>query len=83
MIENIVGKGENAGHQHFLLFPQCFQNASFQGSLKVRILWKRVKAMRRLKTSRICTTLLHYGSFPFTFVVGSESRPSSCGIYVT
>ena len=23
-IENILGKGENAGHQHFLLFPQCF-----------------------------------------------------------
>ena len=23
--ENIVGKGENAGNQHFLLFPQCFQ----------------------------------------------------------
>ena len=23
--ENIVGKGENAGYQHFLLFPQCFQ----------------------------------------------------------
>ena len=22
--ENIVGKGENAGKQHFLLFPQCF-----------------------------------------------------------
>ena len=21
---NIVGKGENAGNQHFLLFPQCF-----------------------------------------------------------
>ena len=21
---NIVGKGENAGYQHFLLFPQCF-----------------------------------------------------------
>ena len=27
-IENIVGKGENAGYQHFLLFPQCFQKAS-------------------------------------------------------
>ena len=27
--ENIVGKGENAGHQHFLLFLQCFQKASF------------------------------------------------------
>ena len=23
--ENIVGKGENAGYQHFLLFPQSFQ----------------------------------------------------------
>ena len=22
--ENIVAKGENAGNQHFLLFPQCF-----------------------------------------------------------
>ena len=25
---------ENAGYQHFLLFPQCFQKASFAGSLK-------------------------------------------------
>ena len=22
--QNIEGKGENAGNQHFLLFPQCF-----------------------------------------------------------
>ena len=27
-VENIVGKGENAGHQHFLLFPQYFQKLS-------------------------------------------------------
>ena len=27
--ENIVGKGQNAGYQHFLLFPQCCQKASF------------------------------------------------------
>ena len=32
-IENIVVKGENAGYQHFLLFPQCFQKASFPGLL--------------------------------------------------
>ena len=38
-VENIVGKGENAGHQHFLLFPQCFQKASFPGSIKVGIVW--------------------------------------------
>ena len=29
-VEN-VGKAENAGHQHFLLFPQCFQKASLSG----------------------------------------------------
>ena len=27
-VENFVGKGENAGYQHFLLFLQCFQKAS-------------------------------------------------------
>ena len=36
--ENIVEKGENAGNQHFLLFPQCFlpfskQNSIFQSHL--------------------------------------------------
>ena len=36
-VENIVEKGENVGHQHFLLFPKCFQKASFSRSLKVRI----------------------------------------------
>ena len=41
-VENIVGKGENAGNQHFLLFPQCFQKPSLSGPLKVGILWKIV-----------------------------------------
>ena len=31
-VENIAGKGENAGYQHFLLFPQCFLKATFSGS---------------------------------------------------
>ena len=38
-VEIIVGKGENAGYQHFLLFPQICQNASFPGSLNVGIVW--------------------------------------------
>ena len=42
-VENIVGKGENAGYQHFLLFLQCFQKGFYLGSLKVVIAWKRVK----------------------------------------
>ena len=36
-LENIVGKGENAGYQYFLLFQQCFQKLSFPEVLKVRI----------------------------------------------
>ena len=31
--ENIVGKGENAGNQHFLLFPNCFLPYQRQKSL--------------------------------------------------
>ena len=38
-IENILGKGENAGYQHFLLFPKCFQKPPSLGSLKVGIVW--------------------------------------------
>ena len=38
-LENIFGKGENAGYQHFLLFQQCFQKLSFPEVLKVRIVW--------------------------------------------
>ena len=26
-VENILGKGQNAGYQHFLLFPKCFQSS--------------------------------------------------------
>ena len=38
-----MGKGENAGYQHFLIFPQYFQKASLIGSLKVVTVWYRVK----------------------------------------
>ena len=35
--ENISGKGENAGYQHFLLFQKCFQQPHSLGPLKVGI----------------------------------------------
>ena len=38
-VENIEGKGENAGYQHFLLFPLRFQKAFYPGMLKVGIVW--------------------------------------------
>ena len=37
--ENIVEKEENAGYQHFLLFPQCFQKAFSSSASKVVIVW--------------------------------------------
>ena len=37
--EKNVGKGENAGYQHFILFPHHFQKASFPGLLKFGIVW--------------------------------------------
>ena len=44
-VENIVGKGENAGYQHFSLFPLCFQKTSFTRSLKVGIVWYTVRSV--------------------------------------
>ena len=38
-IENIVGKEENAGYQHFLLLPQCFQKVFSSRASKVVIVW--------------------------------------------
>ena len=38
-----MGKRENAGYQHFLLFPQCFQKPPFSGSLTVWTVWKSSK----------------------------------------
>ena len=38
-VENIVGKGENAGYQHFFFFPLFFLKVFSLGSLKVKIVW--------------------------------------------
>ena len=43
-LENIVGKGENAGKQHFLLFPQFFLPCQ-----------KKIKKKKK-KKKKNCTT---------------------------
>ena len=56
-IKNIEGKGENAGYQHFLLFPQCFppyQREMYHLNsencrLQMLIFEKRLKFCRLLK----------------------------------
>ena len=37
-----MGKGKIAHHKQFLLFPQCFQKACFQGASKGVIVWEWV-----------------------------------------
>ena len=44
-VENIVGNGENAGHQHFLLFPQCFEKAPLPDVSKGVIVWEWVNSL--------------------------------------
>ena len=44
-VENIVGEGENADNQHFLLFPQCFRKPSCLRSLEVGIV-KELKCVK-------------------------------------
>ena len=36
-------KGENAGYQHLLFSPQCFEKASFPDMSKGVIVWEWVK----------------------------------------
>ena len=35
-VENIVGKGENAGYQHFLLCRQCLQKVFYSRVVRSR-----------------------------------------------
>ena len=49
-IENFVGKGENAGNQHFLLFPQCFQKLSLPVDVSTQIF--SVKGQKALEVYR-------------------------------
>ena len=41
--ENIMEKGENAGNQHFLLFPQCFLSFSNRISISYFNLFCRLQ----------------------------------------
>ena len=47
-----MGKEETVGHQHFLLFPQCFQNPSPKRSFNVRVCCKHsaYRLLSRVKT---------------------------------
>ena len=51
-VVNIVGKGENAGYQHFLLFLQCLKKKTFffkiykSWDCVVRVKWTKKSSLR-------------------------------------
>ena len=51
----MVGKGEIARYEQFLLLPHCFQKACFPGSSKGVIAWEWVKPF--IAHSQILTAL--------------------------
>ena len=61
-VENIVGKGENDGYQHFLLFPQCFQKASFPEVSKGVIVreWVKQWLLSTLVHDYLLTKINHF-----------------------
>ena len=59
-VENIVAKGENAGYQHFLLFPQCFKGLLPQGCKNSVVCVKRLVAFQLLSANASIWTSLKY-----------------------
>ena len=56
-VKNTVGKGEIARYEQFLLFPQCFQKASFQGASKGVIVREWVKKQFQFQYERALPVL--------------------------
>ena len=61
----MVGKGENAGNQHFLLYPSCFQNVLYvkvkKRKVKVKGQEKVVKGSRmKLNLHKTCANEVKY-----------------------
>ena len=50
-LENIVEKGDNPASQHFLPFPQCFQEPSFVGPWKPGSVSDNIWGMQDIFTS--------------------------------
>ena len=60
-VENSEGKGENAGYQHFHLFPQCFPKTTSLGSLKSGFRGKELIFFFQEDCTNISQRFLHIG----------------------
>ena len=52
-IKYLREKGEDAGYEHFLLFPKCFQKVHFQGRYKWGLFGKRLNGVCWVSLSEI------------------------------
>ena len=58
-VENIVGKGENAGYQYFLLFPKCFQRATIPDRKNQGLFGKELKLKVIRGFECFCFSFIH------------------------
>ena len=58
--ENVVGKGENAGNQHFLLFPQCLLLFPTQISIFELELFCRLQMLSIWTSLQFCRLVKSY-----------------------
>ena len=73
-VENILGKGGNAGNQHFLLFPQCFQKVFSQDRSMSVLGGKELRNDLEIHLKIIGSMIISYlaGQFFFTMDVLCE-----------
>ena len=75
-VENIVGKEETAGDQHFLLFPQYFQKASLLGSLENSGLCGKKLTLSQITNFRLFPNLKSLQTTIFNLMKVAESSPN-------
>ena len=74
-VENTVGKGEIAGYEQFLLFPQCFQKTCTADMYKPGLVWERVKLLLPFPTHTLLLMTLR--KYAFENIVGKGENAVS------
>ena len=80
-VENIVGKGEIARYEQFLLFPQCFQKACFPGASKGAMCGNGLMVLKKTAPENTCLKRRKYDNqhcvlFPYCFLHNQTLKSS-------
>ena len=74
IVENFVGKRKNAGFQHFLFFPQCFQKPFFSLCYKSGLCGKESANLFLLKTVVKSKNEQYFSLFLTTFFYSMKDK---------